>query len=76
MLDKTSIAKRIAQEIKNGFQIVDAVPKVVMVLLYTAAKDVYLVKGKSAIVFKANNQWLYSENVEGVATSKVLNIKF
>src|SRR5690606_1343201 len=39
-----------AQSIENGFQIVDSTPKVVMTLLPTAAKDVFTVKNKNAIV--------------------------
>ena len=62
-----------AQEIKEGFQVVDATPKVVMVLLTTPKQDVYIVKDKNAIVYKQDGFWYYSNN--GTAT-ELLNIKF
>ncbi|TCK68561.1 hypothetical protein DFQ05_0069 [Winogradskyella wandonensis] len=61
-----------AQAIDVGFQVVDATPKVVMVLLKTAAPNVYAVKGKDAIVFKENDKWIYSEGNQ----KKELKIKF
>lgn len=65
-----------AQEIENGFQLVNSEPKVVMILLKTAAIDVYLVKGKSAIVFKEDGFWYYSENNGTLGKKETLNIKF
>ncbi|WP_178984415.1 hypothetical protein [Winogradskyella helgolandensis] len=65
-----------AQAISNGFQLVNSEPKVVMILLNSSAKDIYIVKDKNAIVFKKEGQWMYSEN-NGVSTvEKILNIKF
>ncbi|MBT8377004.1 MAG: hypothetical protein KJO22_09060, partial [Bacteroidia bacterium] len=49
-----------AQEIEGGFQLVDSEPKVVMILLKTAAENVFTVKGKDAVVFKKGDQWIYS----------------
>ncbi len=65
-----------AQSLDNGFQIVDSTPKVVMILYPTGAKDVFTVKDKNAIVFKKENQWIYSENDGEVVKETVLNIKF
>ncbi|MUU79544.1 hypothetical protein [Winogradskyella endarachnes] len=65
-----------AQEIENGYQLVNSEPKVVMILLNTAAIDVYLVKGKSAIVFKEDGFWYYSENNGTLREKETLNIKF
>lgn len=65
-----------AQAIGDGFQLVNAEPKVVMVLLKTAAPNVYTVKGKNAIVFKQDDKWIYSEN-DGIGKiTEELNIKF
>ncbi|GGI58295.1 cell envelope integrity protein TolA [Winogradskyella haliclonae] len=61
-----------AQPIEKGFQLVDASPKIIMILYKTAAPNVYAVKGKNAIVFKEGDKWFYSEN----DTKKELNIKF
>ena len=65
-----------AQALDNGFQIVDSTPKVIMILYTTAAKDVFTVKDKNAIVFKKENQWIYSENDGKDIKETVLNIKF
>ena len=65
-----------AQAISNGYQIVDSEPKIVMVLLKSGAKDVYIVKGENAIVFKEDGIWYYSENNADSSTKKRLNIKF
>jgi len=65
-----------AQPTKNGFQLVDSEPKIVMILLSTAAEDVYLVKDKNAIVFKEDGFWYYSENNGKGAEKKLINIKF
>ncbi|MDO1499787.1 hypothetical protein Q2T40_06560 [Winogradskyella maritima] len=65
-----------AQEIEGGYQLVDSEPKKVMILLKTAAPDVYSVKGKDAIVFKEDGNWVYSENTGTSKIKKNLNIKF
>ncbi len=65
-----------AQPIENGYQLIDTEPKKVMILLNTAAKDVYSVNGKDAIVFKRDGQWIYSENTGTTKIEKVLQIKF
>lgn len=65
-----------AQPIENGFQLVDSTPKVVMILLKTGIADVYLVKGKDAIVYKENGKWVLSNvTMTGNELSK-LNVKF
>lgn len=61
-----------AQPNEKGFQLIDTSPKVIMVLIKTAAPNVYTVKGKDAIVFKEDGVWFYSENDKKTA----LNIKF
>ncbi|MCA0154011.1 hypothetical protein [Winogradskyella vincentii] len=65
-----------AQEVDNGYQLVNSEPKVVMVLLKTGLDDVFNVKGNDAIVFKKNGVWMYSENKENGVKLKPLNIKF
>ncbi|MEH1008668.1 hypothetical protein VDP25_13045 [Winogradskyella sp. ECml5-4] len=65
-----------AQEIKNGFQLVNSEPKIVMILLSTAAENVFIVKGKSAIVFKEDGFWYYSENNGELGDKTAMNIKF
>ncbi len=65
-----------AQAIDNGFQLVNSEPKIVMNLLTTAAENVFIVKGKSAIVFKEDGFWYYSENEGKLVEKQLLNIKF
>ncbi|WP_405572931.1 hypothetical protein [Winogradskyella sp. Asnod2-B02-A] len=65
-----------AQEIKNGFQLVNSEPRIVMILLATAAENVFIVKGKNAIVFKEDGFWYYSENNGELGERKSMNIKF
>ena len=65
-----------AQEIANGFQLVNSEPRVVMILLNTAAENVFIVKGKSAIVFKEDGFWYYSENDGELGEKTTMDIKF
>lgn len=65
-----------AQEIDNGFQVVDSTPKVVMILITTPKQDTFIVKGKSAIVYKEDGFWYLSENKGNTTVTKILSIKF
>jgi hypothetical protein len=65
-----------AQAIQNGFQLVDSEPKIVMILLNTATKDVFIVKDRNAVVFNKEGKWIYSENDGDSKKEKTLNIKF
>jgi len=65
-----------AQKISNGFQLVNSEPRVVMILLETAAQNVFIVEGKSAIVYKEDGFWYYSENNGGLGEQRTMNIKF
>lgn len=74
--DEKEINALYAQSVESGFQIVDSSPKVIMILYATAAKDVFIVKDKNAIVFKKEGQWIYSENDGKTVKETVLHIKF
>ena len=65
-----------AQEVDNGYQLVNSESKVVMVLLKTGLDDVFNVKGNDAIIFKKDGVWMYSENKENGVKLKPLDIKF
>ena len=65
-----------AQPLNNGYQLVDASPKVVLVLLKSGVPNVYLVKGEDATVYKENGQWILSKTSGTGTEKKVLNIKF
>jgi hypothetical protein len=67
-----------AQPIANGFQIVDNEPRVIMRLLNTSQKNVYIgIKGdKNGLVIMKNSQWFF-EYYEGVKlVSELLKLKF
>ncbi|MCC1484712.1 hypothetical protein [Winogradskyella immobilis] len=61
--------------IVGGYRILDSDGAVAMTLLKTAAPNVYTVKGKDAIVFKQDGNWVYSENTGSSKVEKVLKIK-
>ncbi|WP_400080944.1 hypothetical protein [Winogradskyella sp. R77965] len=65
-----------AQVISDGFQLVDSEPKLVMILLNTTAKDVFIVKDKDAIVYKEDDLWIYYEHNDNKKIRKELHIKF
>lgn len=65
-----------AQPNANGYQVVDSTPKVIYVLLKTKVEDVYLVKGKSATVYKENGNWKLEFYENGKSVVKELNLKF
>ncbi|MFH4967047.1 hypothetical protein V8G61_02485 [Gaetbulibacter sp. M240] len=65
-----------AQEITNGFQLVDKTPKVVYRMFNTQIANVYLVENHSAMIYKHNGQWVYETLDNGVVVQKFLIIKF
>lgn len=65
-----------AQPIKNGYQLVDSTPKVVMVLLKTGVPDVFIVKGEDATVYKKDGVWKYSVASKNGYDVLDMNIKF
>lgn len=65
-----------AQEIENGFQLVDSSPKVVYKIKSTTLKDVYLVENQSAIVSRKGDAWVIEYYEGNVLKHQELNIKF
>lgn len=65
-----------AQEIDNGFQVVDSTPKIILILLTTPKQNVFIVKGRDAVVYKEDGFWFISENKDNTTTTKTLDIKF
>lgn len=45
-------------------------------ILYSGKEDVYIVKGKDAIIYKINNNWLIATNYNGALQIKSIDIKF
>ena len=65
-----------AQEIENGFQLVDSSPKVVYRIKSTGLSNTYIVEGKSAIVYKKGDDWVLEYYEGSVLKQDLLNIKF
>lgn len=65
-----------AQEIENGFQLVDSSPKIVYRLKKTGQTNLFLVDGANAVVYKKGDTWIYEYNTDDGVKQKELNIKF
>lgn len=65
-----------AQEISNGFQLVDSTPKVVYKIKKTSVENVFLVKDKSAIIYKKETKWFIEFYSGNSLKLESLNIKF
>lgn len=62
-----------AQSIKDGYQIVDSTPKIVMILLVSPVENVFIVKDKNALVYSQDGMWFYADSSK---SPKKLNLKF
>ena len=65
-----------AQEIENGYQLVDSTPKVVYKIKKTGIKDVFLVENLSAIIYKNDANWFIDYYSNNILKQEELNIKF
>ncbi|WP_293741872.1 hypothetical protein [uncultured Pedobacter sp.] len=67
-----------AQAIGNGYQLIDATPKIVMILLKTSVEDCYISNNGNAngIVIKKNGNWFFEYYKNNVLVSEKLSIKF
>ncbi|GAA3616454.1 hypothetical protein Q4Q39_01110 [Flavivirga amylovorans] len=65
-----------AQEIENGFQLVDSSPKVVYKIRQTRLDNVFLVENTSAIIYKKEGIWTIEYYSNNTLKYEELNIKF
>ena len=65
-----------AQAIANGFQLVDNTPKVVHTIIYSGKKDIYMVKGKDAVIYRLDDNWVIAEQVGDNLEVNRIKIKF
>lgn len=67
-----------AQPTSNGYQLIDATPKIVMTLLKTSVEDCYISNNGSAngIVLKKNGSWFFEYYKNNALISEKLSIKF
>ncbi len=74
-VENTSKNVLYAQEVANGYQLVDSTPKVVYIALKSSIKDVYLIKDTNGIIYKNDGVWIAEYYVGGALIQKELNIK-
>lgn len=67
-----------AQEIKNGFQLVDSTPKIQLKVYTTSVSDFYLAKSedKNGMVYNRNGKWFFEFYKAEELVIEELNIKF
>lgn len=67
-----------AQPIENGFQLIDATPKVVYKIYYTSQKEIFtaIKNDQQGILLKNNNQWFFEYAKDGEIKREPVNIKF
>ncbi|WP_293789564.1 hypothetical protein [uncultured Pedobacter sp.] len=67
-----------AQPVNNGYQLIDATPKIVMTLLKTSMEDCYISNKGNAngIVIKKNGRWFFEYYKNNTLVSEELSIKF
>ncbi len=67
-----------AQEIANGFQLVDSTPKIKIKLFKTSLADYYIAQAdnKNGVVYKKEGKWHFEYYSDNNLKTKELNIKF
>jgi len=67
-----------AQAITNGYQLIDAAPKIVMTLLKTSVNDFFIANNGSlnGVVIKKNGNWFFEYYKNNLLVSEQLSIKF
>lgn len=67
-----------AQSIPNGYQLIDSAPKVVMKLLNSSTKNMFIAQadGKSGMVFQKNGVWIFEYYLGTELIQEELKIKF
>lgn len=67
-----------AQELPNGYQLVDSTPKIKLVIYKTSIADYYLAKSEdlNGLVYSKNGKWYFEFYVEKELMVEELNIKF
>lgn len=71
-----SVINLYAQPTKNGFQLVDANPKVIFKLLKTNVKGIFVIEDENGIIYKNNNIWIAEYYKNGIKTIEKYQVKF
>lgn len=72
----TNFSVLYAQEIKNGFQLVNTKPEVVLQVLKSSKKDFYFIKNKNGVLFKKGENWIAEFYENDKLVQKLYQIKF
>ena len=65
-----------AQQIPNGYQLVDSTPRIVYILLNTGDQNVFIIKDKNGTLTRAGDKWIANYYEGDVLVKKELQIKF
>ncbi|PIF00767.1 MAG: hypothetical protein CR994_03685 [Maribacter sp.] len=67
-----------AQQIANGYQLVDGTPKIRLKIYHTSLQDVFSVQydKDNGVVFKKDGKWYLEYSSDGQIKKETLNIKF
>ena len=67
-----------AQELTNGYQLVDSTPKVVLKMIKSTMADVFIAKAgdQDGMVFKKDGKWFFEYTSDGQVIVEELQIKF
>jgi hypothetical protein len=76
--DVANLPTLYAQPIENGYQLVDATPKLVLKIFNTSQPDYFTAvsEAKNGVVFKKEGVWYFEYYENSVLKSDKLNIKF
>lgn len=77
-LSKVAVGTLYAQELPNGYQLVDSTPKIQLKIFKSSMPNVYIAKadGRDGVVYSSDGKWFF-EYYEGAQIVKEeLNIKF
>lgn len=78
VVQKTDSSTLYAQEITNGFQLVDSTPKILFKIYKTSIQGYYIAEQESAngVVINKNGNWVFEYYENGQLISRELKIKF
>ncbi|MDO6517575.1 hypothetical protein [Zobellia uliginosa] len=67
-----------AQEIPNGFQLVDSTPKIQLKIFKTSLPNYFLAEGdgENGVVFQQGGKWYFEQYVDGKLKTEELAVKF
>ncbi len=77
-VSKISRGTLYAQELPNGYQLVDSTPKIQLKIFKSSMPNVYIAKGDSrdGVVYTSDGKWFFEYHEGGQIVKEELNIKF